>query len=75
MIIEMLSAGEQSGKIDAMLDKIAEYYEEESDTIVKRILIFLPVLIYLVVAFYIASIIIRFYVGYFSQIDSLFEGF
>ena len=74
MVVEMLSAGEESGRIDDMLNKIAEYYEEESDAIVKRITIILPVLVYLAVALYIASIIIRFYTGYLSQIDNLFRG-
>jgi type IV pilus assembly protein PilC len=75
MVIEMLSAGEESGRIDDMLDKIAEYYEAESDAIIKRIVVILPVIVYLAVALYIGSIIIRFYTGYFNQIDNLFEGF
>lgn len=72
MVIEMLHAGEESGKIGSMLDKVAEYYEEESETTIKRIIIILPVIVYLAVALYIASIIIRFYTGYFNQINSLF---
>lgn len=75
MVIEMLSAGEESGKIDDMLEKIAEYYEAESDTVIKRIVIILPILVYLAVALYIAHIIISFYIGYFNQINNLFEGF
>lgn len=72
MVIEMLSAGEESGRIDDMLDKIAEYYEEESDTIIKRIVVILPVVVYLAVALYIAIIVIRFWTGYFGQMDALF---
>ena len=75
MVIEMLASGEESGRIDDMLNKVAEYYETESETIVKRIIIILPILVYLVVALYIASIIIRFYTGYLNQINNLFEGF
>ncbi len=75
LVIEMLSAGEESGRIGNMLDKIGEYYETESDTIIQRIVVILPVIVYLVVALYIASIILRFYVGYFGQIDSLLQGF
>jgi type IV pilus assembly protein PilC len=73
MVIEMLNAGEESGKIGDMLDRVAQYYEEETETTIKRIVIILPVLIYLAVAMYIAGIIIRFYVGYFGQIDALFQ--
>jgi type IV pilus assembly protein PilC len=74
MVIEMLSTGEESGKIDDMLNRIAEYYEAESDTIVKRIIVILPILIYLAVALYIGSIVLRFYTGYLGQIDNLFQG-
>jgi len=72
MAIEMLSTGEESGRIDDMLDKVAEYYEIEHETIVKRLVILLPVLVYFAVALYIASIIISSYMGYFGQMDSLF---
>ena len=75
MVTEMLSAGEQSGKIDDMLDKVAEYYEAEHETVVKRIIVILPVLIYLVVALYIAYVVISSYTGYLNQINNLFEGF
>jgi type IV pilus assembly protein PilC len=75
MVSEMLSAGEESGRIGNMLDKIAEYYEKESETIVKRLVIILPLFVYLLVMLYIAYIVLSFYVGYLSQINSLFEGF
>jgi type IV pilus assembly protein PilC len=31
MLVQMLSAGEKSGKVDEMLSKIAEFYEDEVD--------------------------------------------
>ncbi|MGK0200723.1 MAG: type IV pilus assembly protein PilC, partial [Yoonia sp.] len=33
MIIRMLSAGEQTGRIDSMLEKVADTLDEEIDTI------------------------------------------
>ena len=72
LVIEMLSAGEESGKIDDMLDKIGKYYEEESDATIKRIVVVAPFLVYLAVACYIGYIVISFYVGYFNQINCLF---
>ncbi len=34
MIIQMISAGEQSGQLDAMLEKVAEYYKMKFDQII-----------------------------------------
>lgn len=34
MIIQMISAGEQSGQLDAMLEKVAEYYKMRFDQII-----------------------------------------
>ena len=32
MLIQMMSAGEQSGKVDEMMNKIADVYEDEVNT-------------------------------------------
>ena len=32
MIIRMMTAGEQTGKIDAMLERVADFLDEEIDT-------------------------------------------
>jgi type IV pilus assembly protein PilC len=32
MIIRMMSAGEQTGKIDAMLERVADFLDEEIET-------------------------------------------
>ena len=68
MMIEMALTGERSGKIDEMLLRIALSFEEEANTVINRLLVVLPVLIYLAVALYIAYIIISFYSGYFQGI-------
>lgn len=71
-VIEMLSAGEHSGRVGDMLEKIAEYYETEYETIVKRLVIILPIFVYMLVMLYIAWVIISFWMGYFQQIGNLF---
>jgi type II secretory pathway component PulF len=70
-VIEMLSAGEHSGKIGDMLEKIAEHYETEYETIVKRLVIILPLFIYMLVMLYIAYVIISFWMGYFQQMGGI----
>ena len=34
MVIQMISVGEQTGALDAMLSKIADFYDDEVDTAV-----------------------------------------
>lgn len=35
MVVQMVQVGEETGRIDAMLQKVAEFYEEEVDAIIK----------------------------------------
>jgi type II secretory pathway component PulF len=70
-LIQMVAVGERTGELDKMLDKAAHYYEYEADKVLKVLLAALPVGIYLMVAVYIAYIVISFYAGYFSAIGNL----
>lgn len=37
LVIQMIAAGEESGALDAMLEKVADYYDEEVDHAVKNL--------------------------------------
>ena len=37
MIIRMMTAGEQTGKIDAMLERVADFLDEEIETTLERL--------------------------------------
>jgi len=37
LVIQMVAIGEESGKIDSMLDKVADFYEEEVDNLVDNL--------------------------------------
>ena len=37
MVISMISIGEEAGSLPTMLDKVAEFYEEDVDTIAKNL--------------------------------------
>ena len=61
MVVQMVSTGEQTGNFDTMLDKVAEYYEDEAQTTSKQlaytavpiaVLIFGAVVLLLAVTFY-----------------------
>ena len=46
MVVHMLSIGEETGEIEAMLDKLADYYDEEVEMSTQTILAFMePVII------------------------------
>ena len=37
MVIQMISAGEKSGRLDQMLDEISLYYEQEIEYAIKNL--------------------------------------
>ena len=37
MIVQMMSIGEQSGQVDEMMEKVADYYEQETNYIIKNL--------------------------------------
>lgn len=71
MVVQMISVGEQTGAIDAMLSKIADFYEDEVDTAVAGLMKLLePVLIaFLGVA--IGGIVVAMYMPMFSLIGQI----
>ena len=71
MVVQMIAVGEQTGALDAMLSKIADFYEDEVDTAVAGLMKLLePVLIaFLGVA--IGGIVIAMYMPMFTLIGQM----
>ena len=71
MVVQMIAVGEQTGALDTMLSKIADFYEEEVDTAVAGLMKLLePVLIaFLGVA--IGGIVIAMYMPMFTLIGQI----
>src|SRR3954454_11679611 len=74
MVSQMVGIGEQTGALDAMLDKIADFYESEVDAAIANLLTLIePVLIgFLGVT--IGSIVISMYLPLFTLIGKLSNG-
>jgi type IV pilus assembly protein PilC len=74
MVVQMIGAGEQTGAMDAMLQKIADFYEDEVDAATKDMLALLePIMIgFLGVA--VGGIVISMYLPMFSLIAQLSSG-
>jgi len=68
MVLDMLTTGERTGSMDAVLLKVADYMDEEADATIHKLGIALFVLAVLVVAAIVLIIAARFYSGYFGGI-------
>lgn len=66
----MVATGEQAGNVDGMLYKLADFQEAEADHASHQMVIIGSTLFYLLVALFVASIIISFYSGYASGISA-----
>ena len=67
MVIQMVSIGEESGALDAMLAKVADYYEEEVDNAVDSMTSLLEPLIMAFLAVVIGGLVIAMYLPIFKM--------
>jgi type IV pilus assembly protein PilC len=68
MVMDMVATGENTGELGFMMDKVAEYYEEEGKLRSHQAGYVFGVVVYLGVAIYVAIILISFYSGYFGAV-------
>lgn len=68
IVIDMVQTGETTGNLDFMLNKVAEYYEDEAATRATKTGQVVGVLLALAVAIYIGYVVISFYSGYYGGI-------
>lgn len=69
MVVQMISIGEQSGTMDIMLGKIADFYEDEVETAVKAMTSLLEPLLMVVLGGIIAVLVVAMYLPIFSMAD------
>ncbi len=71
MVVQMISIGEQSGTMDVMLGKIADFYEDEVETAVKAMTSLIEPLLMVVLGGIIAFLVIAMYLPVFSMGDAI----
>ena len=71
MVTQMIGVGEQTGAMDAMLQKIADFYEEEVDAAVKDLLAALEPAMIVFLGVVVGGIVISMYLPLFSLIGQL----
>lgn len=67
MLIHMLSAGEQTGKMEEMLSKLSEFYQEEVDTMLEGLTSMLEPLLMVVIGVMIGSIVLAMFLPIFKM--------
>ena len=71
MVTQMIAIGEESGNVDAMLEKVADFYDEEVEQAVKAMTSLLEPLMMVLIGGMVGSMIIGMYLPMFSVISAI----
>jgi type IV pilus assembly protein PilC len=71
MVVQMIAVGESTGAMDAMLQKIADFYEEEVDAAVAALTALLEPLMMVVLGVLLGGLIISMYLPIFELADNI----
>lgn len=73
MVVQMIGVGEQTGALDTMLNKIADFYEEEVDAAVGALTSLLEPLMMVFIGGIVGTILVAMYMPIFSMADHMAE--
>ncbi|MCD6452015.1 MAG: type II secretion system F family protein [Acidobacteria bacterium] len=71
MVTHMISVGEQTGELDAMVNKVADFYEDEVDTAISGMLSLMEPLIILFLGVTVGFIVVSMYMPMFTLLGKL----
>ena len=71
MVISMISVGEQTGGLDEMLSKIADFYDEEVDTAVSGLLSLLEPLMIVFLGVVVGGMVVAMYLPIFDMMNTV----
>jgi type IV pilus assembly protein PilC len=71
MVTHMVGVGEETGALDAMLDKIAEFYEEQVEASVKALTSILEPVMIIVIGGIVGFIVVSMYMPLFTVYNSI----
>jgi type IV pilus assembly protein PilC len=74
MVTQMIAVGEETGGLDDMLSKVADFYEEEVDTAVAGLTSTLEPILIVVLGVMVGGIIIAMYLPIFDLISTVGGG-
>jgi len=71
MMVSMLAIGEETGEMDAMLSKVADFYEDEVTTMVKALTSMIEPIMIVLVGIIVGSILLAMYLPMFSVFENI----
>ena len=71
MVVQMVAIGEESGALDAMLDKVASYYEEEVDNLVDGLTAMIEPIVMAFLGIVVGGLLIAMYLPIFTMGDTM----
>src|SRR4051794_37779383 len=71
MVVQMVAVGEETGALDSMLSKIADFYEDEVDAAVKALTSILEPIMIIVVGGIVGFVVIAMYLPLFKVYDQI----
>ncbi len=74
MALQMLATGEETGNIDDMLDKVADYTESETETTLRTMAAFVGPTVLVLVGILVFIELLSFYTGYSGQFTEMLSG-
>jgi type IV pilus assembly protein PilC len=74
MVVQMIGVGEETGALDTMLSKIADFYEEEVDVAVAGLLTLLEPIMIALLGGVVGGIVIAMYMPIFALVSQLTGG-
>jgi len=75
MVVQMVQTGEQTGELDAMLGKVADYYESHAVAALKSLVMIGFALCIIGFAIVVGITAVRFYLGYFQDLLNFADSF
>jgi len=71
MMVSMLAIGEETGEMDAMLSKVADFYEDEVSSMVKALTSMIEPIMIVLVGVIVGSILLAMYLPMFSVFENI----
>lgn len=71
MVVQMINVGEQTGGLDEMLTKIADFYDDEVDTAVEALLAAMEPIMIVVLGVVVGGMIVAMYLPIFDMINAV----
>ncbi len=68
MVVSMIQTGEETGSLDAMMDKVAEHYEQDVAVRLHQTSVAVGTATMVIAGIIVGAIVIRFYTGYFTNV-------